>query len=362
MPKSNGQKIKILALYKILFDKTDDNNGLTMSEIIETLEKEYSIKTERKSIYDDLKALEQFDVDIIRKKTDTTRYSIGVRTFELAELKILIDAVQCSKSLTEEKSKILIEKIKKLTSKKQASEIQRQMYFKNRVKSINKEFFIAVDTINNAITENKKINFYYLQWVITPGVNSISQLELVRKKDEEKININKENQDINQQNNHMSNEKLYICSPLALCWNDENYYMIAYDNLKNKIRHYRVDKMEKVVVSDFNCEYGDEAINFDVSEYTKKHFFMYGGEEDFVTLSLKNNLAGVIADRFGKNCFIFKYDDESFWVCLNICISKTFYGWLAGLGDDAKILYPKKIAKEYNDYLKKILNNYNNLD
>lgn len=197
MAKLPNQKLKILYLMKVLLEKTDESHSITMPEIIAELEA-YGITAERKSIYNDMECLRQYGLDIIGEQYDRTYYyRIGNRQFELAELKLLVDSVQSAKFLTAKKSNRLIKKIEGLASKYEASQLHRQVYVAERIKTMNESIYYNVDNIHNAIAKNSKITFQYFQW------NVKKEMELRK------------------------NGALYEVSPWALSWNDENYYLVA---------------------------------------------------------------------------------------------------------------------------------------
>lgn len=331
MAKSSGQKLKLLYLRDILLNKTDDEHGMTTAEIINALA-EYNIKSERKSIYDDLNALELYGVDICKEKTSTTKYYVGNRDFELAELKLLVDAIQSSKFITRKKSMELIEKLEKLVSVHQGQQLKRDVFITNRVKGLNEKIYYVVDRLQTAILNNKKVSFLYMKWELTENRKIV---KTARK-----------------------NGERYVISPIWLCWNDENYYLIAYDSDADRIKNYRVDKIESVEILDDEREQNDKILNFDGAKYSKKLFSMYGGEEFDVTMLVDNELVGVIADQFGDDVFIVKENDNSFRFSSKISISSQFYAWVFGFGGSVKILSPKKVVDGYKQHIEAVYKNY----
>ena len=220
MPRSSNQKLKLLYLLKILSEETDEQHYMNARELIARLG-QYGIRAERKSVYDDLERLQEFGYDIIHTKTgEGSGYYLGGREFELAELKLLVDVVQASRFITLKKSRQLIHKLERLAGRNEAACLQRQVYVAGRVKTENESIYYNVDSIHNAITENKKIMFQYFQW------NLKKEMEL------------------------RHNGEMYHISPWGLSWNDENYYLVGYDSEDQMIKHYRVDKMLKIRMSD----------------------------------------------------------------------------------------------------------------
>ncbi len=334
MARSSRQKEKILYIAKLLLEKTDENNKITVNDIIAHLAQQ-GIPAERKSIYGDLETLEQFGLDICREKSSVTSYYIGSRDFQMPELKLLVDAIQSSKFITTKKSMELIGKLEKLCSENDARLLQRQVYVTNRVKNLNEKIYYNVDDLHNAISLGKQITFTYNQWVLDyTGTEKIKRLP-------------------------RKNGELYKVSPWALSWDDENYYLIAYDETARKLKHYRVDKMQDIIVLKED-RLGEEAFeNFDIASYSKSVFSMFGGEEVSVKLSVDNSLIGVIVDRFGKNVFVEKESENTFIINVKIALSPQFFGWLFGLGTKVKILAPQNAVSSFADYVKSICDLYN---
>ncbi len=329
------QKQKLLYIQKILLEKTDENHGMTLSELIEELDR-YGIKAERKSIYDDLHILSNFGLDICTEKTNTVKYYIGERDFQISELKLLIDAIQSSKFITEKKSLELIKKVEALAGENEGRLLQEQVIISNRVKTHNETIYYNVDRLNNAISKNNSVNFYYNQWVL--DFDSPEKIHLERRHGGE----------------------LYRVSPWAMCWDDENYYLIAFDEKSEQIRHYRVDKMEKIELTGEERKGRELAKPINMADYAKSTFSMFAGEPETLTLSVHNDLIGVIADRFGKNIFVRKdsTDDSRFIINVKVNISDQFFGWLFALGDKIKIIAPEDVAKSFRKHARKVANLY----
>ena len=329
MPRSDKQKLKMMYLVKILSERTDAENGLTMQELIDALEEE-DIKAERKSIYSDISALNEYGLDIISDKDGRNFvYKMVSREFELPELKLLVDAVQSSKFITENKSNKLIKKIEGLTSIYEAKSLHRQVYVANRIKTKNESVYYNVDDIQKAIAENRMISFQYFQW--TPNKERELRHDGAR----------------------------YEISPWALTWDDENYYMIGYDSEAEKIKHYRVDKMMKIsIIEDAKREGKAEFKDMDMAIYSKKVFGMFGGKEETVTLRCRNDMAGVIIDRFGTEVNITKKDKQYFNARVSVQVSPQFFGWVFSLGDGVQISGPKSVVDRMKAELKNVINMY----
>jgi predicted DNA-binding transcriptional regulator YafY len=331
MSRGTNQKFKFTYLMKIMQEKTDDEHSLTMPQIMEELEK-YDVTAERKSIYTDFQDMtEKFGVEIIKEQIGReTYYHVGAREFELAEVKLLIDAIQSSKFITQTKSRELITKIKSFVSEHQAKQLQRQVYINDRVKTMNESVYYNVDDIHTAINENKKIRFKYYKW------------------------------DINKKLVPRHNGDWFVVSPWALTWDDENYYMVAFDNLDHKIKHYRVDKMMRISIEEEQRD-GKEAFkNFDMAEYSKATFGMYQGQKTKVKIRFANYMCGVFIDRFGKDISFRPIDDEYSELHVDVNVSPQFFGWIFSLGKDVKVVGPEEVVEELRTKTEEFLENLNN--
>lgn len=323
MAKSENQKLKLLYIVQMLLKHTDEDHVLGTQEIIDKLA-EYDIRAERKSIYDDMMRLADFGFDVLQKKGRGGGYYLASRDFETAELKLLVDAVQASRFMTEKKSRELIKKLENLTSRHQAVQLQHQVVVVGRVKTENEKIYYNVDSIYKAIDQNVKISFTYLEWNL--------KKELTPRRDGEK----------------------YVVSPWFLIWEDENYYLAAFDEKAGEIRHYRVDKMGDVMLLEEKREGKEQYEQLNPAEYTKQTFGMFGGERTGLTLQFPDKLIGVVIDRFGRETDIKKLEKDVFTARVKAAVSGQFFGWLAGLGG-VKIVAPAEIKEQYIEWLNKRL-------
>ena len=328
MAKSSNQKLKLVYLMKILLEKTDETHSITMSEIIDALQA-YGIGAERKSLYDDLETLRVYGMDIIGTQEDRKYYyHVGNRQFELAELKLLVDSVQSAKFITEGKSNELIKKIEGLASQYEASQLHRQVFVNGRVKTMNESIYYNVDRIHTAIAENSRIRFRYFQW------NVDKEMEL------------------------RHNGAVYEVSPWALSWDDENYYLIAYDSIQGIIKHFRVDKMLNIESSGEQREGKQMFKSFNMAAYARKTFGMYGGVEEWVRIKCDNSLAGVMIDRFGKDISMTRLNEKQFVAAVDVAVSRQFMAWVIGLGDGAEIIGPESVVDEMREEIKRLAGQY----
>lgn len=314
MPKSENQKLKLLYIVKILEEKTDSEHGITLSQLLKELEA-YGISAERKSLYSDIESLKQFGYDIVGEKGYRNYYyKLVSRDFELAELKLLVDSVQSSKFITAKKSRELIKKLESLASRYEASKLSRQVVVTDRVKAANESILYNVDLIYTAINENSAIRFQYFQW------NVKKKMEL------------------------RHDGKFYSVSPWLLTWDDENYYMIAYDEEAGQMKHYRVDKMLHIGIENRDRVGRELYEKLDMACYTKQRFGMFGGELVNVRIKFKNTLAGVVIDRFGTDPIFVREDEEHFVINVDVAVSDQFLGWIMSLGDGAVIEGPTEVV------------------
>ena len=328
MAKGHNQKLKLLYLLKILYEYTDDIHGITMPEIIMRLD-EYGVDAERKGLYTDISDLCRFGIDVIKEKRNRKYYYyIGNRSFELPELKLLVDAVQSSKFITVKKSHDLINKLEYLTSRYEAKQLQRQVYVAERVKTMNESIYYNVDTIHTAINDNRVITFHYYQW------NIDKKMEL------------------------RHGGKRYKVSPWALTWAEENYYLIGYDAEVNRVKHYRVDKMLHIEVG-VEARTGQECFDeFDMVAYSKRIFGMFDGKTESVKLECENRFAGIIIDRFGKDVMFIKVDETHFITNVDVAVSDHFLAWVIALGNGVRIVSPDDVVERMRRRVKELGNVY----
>lgn len=327
MPKSEKQKQKLLYIIKMLHEKSDEDHPIKMEAILDMLDQE-GIKAERKSIYNDMDTLRDFGYDIVLTKGKNGGYFLAYRDFDVAELKVLVDAVQASRFITTKKSKELIGKITKLAGEHEAKNLKREVYVMNRIKSENEAIYYNVDEIHRAIESNKQIAFKYLEY-------SVNKEAVPRR-----------------------NGKIYKVSPRALAWNEEKYYLIAYDAEADLIKNYRVDKIKDINVTEEPRIILEKDKKFDVAEYCNRAFGMYSGENETIAVQFPNRLIGVVIDRFGKDVNIYNIEGDSFVTRLNVAVSSQLFGWITGLGPEVQIIGPAKVVDEYKNYMNLIMDNY----
>ncbi len=311
MPATPNQRIKLLHLMKIMLEKTDENNPLTAGELSAELAA-VGIKAERKTVYTDLDLLTLFGLDIEQRRGKDAGYYISSRQFELPELKLLVDAVQSSRFITEKKSGELIAKLSSLTSGEQAKQLRRQVFVAGRAKSFNEMAYYSVDAIHTAIDGEKKIAFRYFDY------------------------------DAKKKRVYRKDGGTYTVTPITLCWDSDKYYLIAYSAEHDELRHYRVDRMSDAEMLD---ESADAFVRgrFDAAEHIRRVFGMYSGETVSATLSFDASLVNVILDYFGKDAAISAMDANRVEVRANVSVSPVFLGWMFQFGDRAEVTGPDSL-------------------
>ena len=327
MTLSDDKRKKLLYILQYLLENTDENHIVKTPDIIEHLQNNYNIPVERKTIYTDIKLLQDFgeenDIEILYDAKDKGYY-VNQREFDFEELRLIIDCLQSSKFITQRKAKTLADKLKKQTSRHNRSILDRRAFVDNRIRNMNDSAFYGLDNIHAAIAEDKKITFRYFNY-----------------------NIQKEKK---------YNKKSYIASPFALLWNAGNHYLLAFES--GKMKHFRVDKMDNVKLSDERRDGKEEYNALRVSERSAKLFSMYGGAEERITLRFSNHLTGVVIDRFGKDIVMRPDGKNHFTIIVSVEVSNQFFGWLCGLGKAVRLVSPAHIAEQLKDYVKGIAGMY----
>lgn len=288
MVKSYSQKLRVLYVMQVLLRYSDEEHPISQAEISERLNA-YGIQADRKSIYDDIKVLNEFGVEIVK-----------------------------------------IRKLEELASVHEAKTLQRQVFVGNRIKTMNESIYYNVDKIHQAISQNRLIRFHYYEW--TPQ----KEMHLRR------------------------NGKAYEISPWGLTWDDENYYMVGYDGEAEMIKHFRVDKMLDIEITDQPRSGKERFEKFDLANYAKKVFGMFSGEERTVKMLCENNLAGAMIDRFGRDVMMHPVDEEHFSVSAAVNVSPQFFGWLVALGKGVVIESPEDVREEFGRWMRAVMREYGN--
>lgn len=320
MPRSAGLKEKLFVLFEYLMLETDEEHGVTLEEIRAYLASR-GIGAERKGLYDDFAVLASLGYPVERMKTSPPRYYLAERIFTLPELKMLVDAIQSSRFVPREESMTLIRKLERFAGRHRAAELSRQVYVDSRVKSTGESAMQNVDLLHAAIREGVQIAFAYYEY-------NAKKEKVLR-----------------------HGGKRYRVSPYALIWNNENYYLVSYDEEEKKIKHFRVDKMTDLEICKQKRTQTKEFARFNQADYSGKTFGMYGGREELVTLRCRESLAGVMIDRFGSAPTFFPDGAGHFRVSLRVMVSPNFYSFVLGFGTEMEILAPREVREEFEKIL-----------
>ncbi len=313
MPRSDNQKLKILYILDYLQKNSHEDHLVRAADLIHMLDRQYDIRCDRKTVYSDVAALVDYGVDIVTKPGKNGGYYIASRNFELPELKLLIDAVQSSRYLTEKKSRELIEKLCRECNVYDAKLMKRNVLVSGRVKSMNETIYYSVDTIQEAISQNRQIIFRYFDW----GMDGKRHYR----------------------------EKGYQVSPYGLCQDNENCYLLALSP-RYGVTSYRIDRMSDICLTEEARLPCPELIGKALTEYANRLFQMYSGDAVDVKMRFHRDLINVVIDRFGRDTMLIPDGPEHFVFTVPVAVSPMFLSWLIGFGRKARILYPQSVADQ----------------
>lgn len=315
-------KLRPFYLARILFERTDEDHYLTTAQLMEALEQDYGIKSHRQTIPADVEILRTIGMEIQEVMSSQKRYNLVSREFDLPEIKMLIDAVQSSKFITRKKSEALVEKLSKLTGKNQEDKLRRNIAVEDRIKYDNESILLIVDSINEAINEEKKISFLYYRY------------------------------DVRKERKLRNDDKPFIFSPHKLVWNGDFYYMIGVFDDGEKVGVFRVDRIEK------RPEILEEAADpfpadFDFNRYLQTSFRMFGTDHTKVDLICSNDVMDAMLDKFGKDVTTYAYDMENFRAEVEVAVSNVFFSWVFGFGGKVRINGPADVKEKYKEMVLK---------
>ncbi len=325
MARTSGQKTKLLILYHLLLAKSDEDHPISTPQLLDALERE-GVTAERKSVYADMEALQDFGLNVQFRKGKDGGWFVGERDFQLPELKLLVDAVQSSRFISRKKSGELIHKLEGLAGEHQAKQLRRQVYVDGRVKTGNESVYYAIDKLHTAIAAGKAVTFQYFDY-------NVKKEKVFRREG-----------------------KRYTVSPYGLIWSDENYYLVGLDHQeKGEPRCYRVDKMASLAVTGCPREISPETRDFDLAEFGRERFHMFSGRPAQVRLRCENKMVNVMLDRFGQDVMLIPDGEDHFILTVDAVVSPQFYGWLFGLTPAVELTAPDWAVEEYKDMLKTAL-------
>ena len=325
MPKSDNQKLKIFYILDYLEAYSNEKNPVRASDLIAMLDRQHNIRCDRKTVYSDIAALQEYGVDIVSLPGKNGGYYIASRNFELPELKLLIDAVQSSRYLTEKKSRELIEKLCSQCNEQDAKLMRRTVLVSGRVKSMNETIYYNVDAIQDAIAQNKQISFRYFDW------------------------------DFGGKRKYRDKE--YLASPYGLCQDNENCYLLAFSD-RHGITSYRVDRMTDIQLTEDNRTPCPELTGKALHDHANRLFQMYSGDALDVKMRFHRSLLNVVIDRFGKDTMLIPDGEDHFNFTVKVAISPMFLSWIIGFGAKAKILHPQSVADACKELCREAMSQY----
>ena len=332
----DGYKVKLLTVLSVFEQKTDENNPMSADNIAkETQKRMDGLPCSRKGIYDDIDALNDYwyasnDPRRIEKHENGKGYYLTNRPFSAGDVKLMVDAIESSKYLSEKKTLKLIDALEKLCPETQARDMKSQLVVFDRVKNMNTDIHESLGVISSAITHNQQIRFKYFDY------------------------------DVNKRRAYRKKGEFYQMSPYELVYTDDNYYLVAYNAEKKSRNTFRVDRMASVAVVLQDRE-GHEAFGDNRKEklrLQKSTFSMFDGKVETVTMKFRVNMLNAVIDRFGSDVFITPLDKEHFQISVPVAISQQFYGWVFGLGNFVTIITPEHIKKEMAKKLEDIRKRY----
>ncbi len=322
MATAAAKKLKLLYIMNFLQDQSDEDHPVTLEDIQNEL-LSHGIEAERKSIYNDINLLRDFGLDIASQRGRDSNYRLLSRLFELAELKLLVDAVESSRFVTTRKTRELINKLASLTSRHQAQSLQHQLIRTGKVKAANESVLYTIDTVHQAIDRDRQISFRYQEYTID------KQIRFRR-----------------------GGERYHV-SPFAMTWDDEHYYLIAYYERYGRLSQFRIDRMNDVQVSQqprFRLDH-----TFDLGDYVRSTFGMFSGETQDLQICFHQELIEVVVDRFGQNIAFHTDGENHFTVNLKVVISPSFWGWLFQFGEKARVVAPQTAVEAYCKHCQSVI-------
>ena len=329
MKSDKINKLKMIKIWEILSQETDENHPMTTNELLSKLEA-LGIDCNRKTLYADIDALNEFGYEIMCNHSRSNEYYVVDRTFSVAELRILMDAIQAADFITDNKSSQFIDKVANLAGTRRAEVLKDHLIAFNNTKTDNEQIYYIVETINEAISQQHKVKFQYFHYDT-------------------------------KRNKKYKKEKFYYVNPYATVMDNDKYYLIGYDDFQRKMWHYRVDRMEQVSVSRHPISYFDEIEQFDISNYKRQLFGMFSGEEIDVTFEAHEKLIDVIYDMFGVDTKLKSISDDFFQFTATVQLSTQFYGWCCSFGDMLKVVAPTTVVNALEEYIVNLMECYSNL-
>ena len=321
----NHQKIKLLMMVEILRQKTDEDHPLTTYELVDELAA-IGITCDRRTLAKDVELLNEFGYNVkVKGVSRQNGYYMDNRNFSLPEIKILMDAVQAAGFIPERQTEKLIDKIADIGGSHRAEILKENIVCFNTTKHTNEAIYDNVAGLEKALCSKKQASFYYFD------------------RDEDGNRV------------YRKEKKRYVVEPMALIFNDDNYYLMTWSSKYNGITNYRVDRMDEVAVEEEDVSENAIMEDSDIAEFNEAAFKMYGGELTDVVLELDEKLIGVIHDKFGEKTKMIRTAEGKCVASVKVQISPTFWGWLFQFVGEMKIISPEPLMEEYKKRAKEVL-------
>lgn len=324
MAQENWQKYKLLKLLELLRQETDEQHPLSTSQICNKLG-EMGISCERRTLTKDIAVLNELGYEVMWNWIGKEKgYYIEDRSFSVPELKILIDAVQAASFVTEKKTAELIGKIAALGGSHKADILKSNMVCFNTRKHSNESIYYNVGFLEDAIQQQKKVIFYY-------------------------YDLNENGEKVYRREHHH-----YVVEPIALVFNDDNYYLMVYSAKHDSTANYRVDRMDHVEIVDEAISEKALTLREGIDSYTEQAFKIYGGQLVDVVLEFVDKLIGVVYDKFGEDTKMIRAGDKCI-ATVKVQISPVFWGWLFQFGRQMIVISPAEVAEEYRSQVNQLV-------
>ena len=319
MPVEKGQRLKLLKIWEILCQETDEAHPMSSVALLQRLE-EIDIKCDRRTLYADIQALNESGYTIHCKRRKTNEYFVERREFSMAEIQILMDAVQAASFITKEKTEHLVNKIAELSGSRKAEAIKQNIVAFNTLKSPNEDIYGTISTITLALSKNKKIEYQYFDY-------DLDKHRVFRKDD-----------------------KVYKVNPVATIFSDDKYYLLCYDDKHGNLAHYRIDRMANVNVSSEDIMPSELSEVYTIQKHKRQLFGMFTGEECEVTFEADRSLIDTVLDKFGFDTHLSAVGQHTFRFSATVQISPVFLGWCCSFGDKLKVVGPESVVIKIKDY------------
>ena len=331
MKGEKTKRLRLLRLWEMLNTESDEDNPLGTEEIRRRLA-EFDIECDRRTLYNDIETLQSAGFEIFCHRGKSNQYYVVDRKFSVPEILIVMDAVQAASFITEKKTADLVNKVGSLAGSRKGEVLQKNVVQFSTVKSNNESIYYSVNEICQAISNKKKISFNYFDYDVSYNRNYRPTSD--------------------------GKPRLYVVSPVATVFSNDNYYLFCYDDKHMNITQYRVDRMSGVSMLDEDITPNENISNFDISTYKKQLFGMYGGEETEIRIEADKGLIDVIHDKFGSSVRLYVVDEKTIGFCTKVQVSPTFFAWCCSFGKNLRLVSPDDTVKELRNYIKSLHNMY----